>query len=243
MEQIQKVKLAFSFSTRINKLNRKIPERIDWYKLSMSRAREFGHQVIFYGCDKMLKALDGYYDKGVDVSNEYFRLIDDLKIFIHENEPIDIVTIDGDVILNKPLVIDKSVDIVFDKYEDLSYYNFYHKQFDFFKKNNKNIENEVKYLNFNWDRACNVGVLCFNNEEVRDLFIDYYFKFHKYFFDNVLSEGDEAKARHSCVVCQYYMYCLVKSYGLKVSLTRNYGDNDYKHYIGESKWRNNPSDL
>ena len=33
----------------------------------------------------------------------------------------DIVTIDGDVILNKPLVIDKSVDIVFDKYEDLSY--------------------------------------------------------------------------------------------------------------------------
>ena len=75
MEQIQKVKLAFSFSTRINKLNSKISERIDWYKLSMSRAREFGHQVIFYGCDKMLKALDGYYDKGVDVSNEYFRLI------------------------------------------------------------------------------------------------------------------------------------------------------------------------
>ena len=243
MEQVKKVKLAFSFSTKINNLNTKISERIDWYKLSMSRARKFGHQVIFYGCDTMINALDGYYDKGVDVSNEYFRLIDDLKIFIHENESIDIVTIDGDVILNKPLVIDKSVDIAFDKYEDLSYYNFYHKQFDFFKKNNKNIEDEIEHLTFDWDRACNVGVLCFNNKKVRDLFIDYYFKFHKYFFDNVLPEGDIAKARHSCVVCQYYMYCLVKSYGLKVSTTRNYSNNDYKHYIGDNKWRHNPSDL
>ena len=243
MEQIQKVKLAFSFSTKINNLNSKIPERINWYKLSMSKARKFGHQVIFYGCNTMLKTLDGYYDRGVDVSNENFRLIDDLKIFIHENEPIDIVTIDGDVVLNKPLEIDKSVDIVFDQYEEFDFYTFYKTQLNFFKKNNPNIEKEVKYLNLNYHKACNVGILSFNSENIRDLFINNYFMFSKYFFDNVLPKGEKPVLRHSCVICQYYMYCLVKYWGLKVSLTKNYSNNDYRHFIGRIKWRYNPADL
>ena len=74
-------------------------------------------------------------------------------------------------------------------------------------------------------------------------FINHYKKFQKYYFDNILPKGGWAKIKHSAVVCQFYFYCLVKSYNIKVSTTKNYGDNDYTHYIGKRKWMYNPIDL
>tara|TARA_Y100000996_G_C22503489_1_gene635407 strand:+ start:128 stop:850 length:723 start_codon:yes stop_codon:yes gene_type:complete len=236
--------LAFSFSTKFNKYSKHnlLKPTISWYKLSMQKAREFGHHIIFYGCDTMLNELDGYYDRGVDVSDKEFGLVDDLKLYVHEKEPIGTITIDGDLVLNKPLQIDESADMVIEMYEEGNSFRYYKPQFDFFK-HNPSVENDIEYLDFNNKKACNVGILWFKDEKVRDLLINHYKKFQKYYFDNILPKGGWAKIKHSAVVCQFYFYCLVKSYNIKVSTTKNYGDNDYTHYIGKRKWMYNPIDL
>tara|TARA_B100000073_G_scaffold138855_1_gene114138 strand:- start:572 stop:1288 length:717 start_codon:yes stop_codon:yes gene_type:complete len=234
--------LAFSFSTKFNKYTQKRKPTINWYKLSMSKAREFGHNIIFYGCNEMLNELDGFYDRGVDVSDKEFGLIDDLKLYVHEKEPIGTVTIDGDLVLNKPLEIDESADMVIEMYEEGNAFRYYKPQIEYFK-HNKTITEDIEYLDFNNKTACNVGILWFKDEKVRDLLINHYKKFRNYYFKTILPKDYQPTIKHSAIVCQFYFYCLVKSLGIKVSPAKNFGDNDYTHYIGKRKWMYNPVDL
>ena len=91
--------LTYCFTTKFGKYKNN-DYILTFYKLSMTRAKEFGHTISFYGCKYSIDFLKGYYDNCVDISNKKFELVDDLKLYVHETGDIDTITIDGDLILN-----------------------------------------------------------------------------------------------------------------------------------------------
>ena len=116
------MKLIFSFSTKIGDYgggrytkDDKTDHVLELYKVAMERANDFGHEVKFYGCDYCIDFLKGYYNESVSVENIEFDITDDLKMYIHSKEESGIVTIDGDLILNKKLKINENADVVFEK--------------------------------------------------------------------------------------------------------------------------------
>ena len=249
------MKLFFSYSTHIgdyggNRFTKfdKTDEVLELYKISMERAKSFGHTIKFYGCEYSLNYLKEYYDEFVNIDDINFDITDDLKIYIHSKEDINCITFDGDIILENKLHIDTSCDVLFEQIEEFETNLQYHehvtfKMLDVFKK--YKIDEKFKNFSFSPQYYFNVGVLKFKNQETKNLLIQSYYELKKYYLQNI--EPYEKLIPQglivSIIICQYYFTNIIKVKNIKVNFTKNNKQNKYIHYRGHLKFHPNVIQL
>jgi len=238
--------LIFSFSTHIGDYkggrytkDDKTDHVLELYKVAMERANDFGHEVKFYGCDYCIDFLKGYYRESVSVENIDFDITDDLKMYIHSKEESGIVTIDGDLILNKKLKINENADVVFEQIEEVlpNKNPSWSQAPEIFKSLEKyDVYNKFKHFIKGNDTMYNVGILYFKNNEIKKIFLDSFYNIKKWYLTNV--EPNEKLIPKgvivSVILCQYYFKCISDKNKLNVEFAEN--TNDYKHYFGHAKF-------
>lgn len=234
--------LTYCFTTKFGKYKNN-DYILTFYKLAMIRAKEFGHSVTFFGCKYSIDFLKGYYDEVVDISDKNFELVDDLKLYIHEIGSIDTITIDGDLILNDKLIIDEEVDVVYDakEYLDTAWGDVYKKFLPKLKK--YPIEDVIDGFAFDTPFAINVGILKFNNNQTKNLFIEKYKEFREYYLNSIepIEKFKENETFISIIICQFLFGSLINkknisSIGLKYDENKFRYNNHYWHWIGHTKF-------
>ena len=243
--------LIFSFSKRIGDygggrytLLDKNDHVLDLYKVSMQRAKNLGHSIKFYGCSSSLRYLKGFYDTSVNIDNIDLIITDDLKIYIHSQEKLGAITIDGDIILSKKLRIQETADITLEQKEIFVPNSPWQteslfKIIDVFKK--YNIDTKFNNFSFTPNYLFNVGILQFKNESVKNLFISSYYKLRNYYLENIepIEKLIPQGLIVSTVICQYYFTSICKILNIKVSFTDRIQENKYIHLNGQFKFNNN----
>ena len=233
------MKLAYSFDSRLN-----IYPDNDWildiYAAAMTKAKQFGHKVLFYGDSYSINKLKGFYDASEDISDKEFILVDDLKLYIHEVNDLDCVTIDGDIILHDTLILPKGSDVVFELAETRSNvlkkkYNPQHGYFDLVE-----IFNPYMIYSDHWndklELSCNVGMIKFNSQGVKTLFLSEYKKFREHFLSKIEPHEKLLRSKYvpSIIVAQYNFGLLSSHYNVNVKYFKDY--NTYTHFYGKIKF-------
>ena len=228
------MKLIYSYSTKMGNYDDN-----DWimrlYKAAIIRSKQLGYTIKLYGCEFAYDKLKEVVDEWVDISDEEFILTDDLKIYIHSKEGLDCITIDGDIILESNLKLPWDCDIIYEikgivKAKEVTKFQRY---LNIFK--DYDIESNIKYFNYNTSYACSVGILKFNNDEIKQLFISTYYKFREYFLKNITSDNRLFKKDDpAIIVCEYMFACLLEN-------TDYIGKecnpiNNYTHYMSLTKF-------
>lgn len=227
------MKLVYSFTTKMGNYTDN-----DWvviyYKAAMRRAKSLGYTIKFYGCNFMYENLIDDIDEFVNIENEEFILTDDLKIFIHQREDLDCVTIDGDVILESKLILPEDCDVLF----ETKLLNTKNKKFkrymDIFK--NYNTSEHINSFDYDGLNACNVGILKFNNLHTKNLLINRYYQFREWYLKTIeptenLTEWNDP----SIIICEYYFARLMDKNNISYKFCREY--NNYTHYASELKFQ------
>ena len=204
------------------------------FSASMIRSKQLGYQIKLYGCQTTLDYLNGYYDIGVLVDSNQFVFTDDLKIYIHKNEDLNCITIDGDIILYERLNIPNDCDIIFDrrgKIKNKDFNSKYYKIFNILR--NFNIEDDIKYFDFKGVDAFNVGILKFNNSEIKSNMLSSYDTIREYFYKNIYPIiGDEMDL--SVMFCEYYFSRIIKINNIS---TKYFSESSsYEHYFYNKKF-------
>lgn len=102
------------------------------------------------------------------------------KFWALKNEPIGTIHTDFDVFIKKPCIdefYNKNYDLILQNKELNQDYNY---------KKLRNVFNKIKLPNFlpvNHIGSCNVGVIGFNNKELKNKYLDIYFKSVEYYKD------------------------------------------------------------
>ncbi len=227
------MKLVYSFTTKMGNYTDN-----DWvviyYKAAMRRARELGYKIKFYGCNFMYENLVDDIDEFVNIENEEFILTDDLKIFIHQKEGLDCVTIDGDIILESKLVLPEDCDVLFETKLLNTKNPKFNRYMDVFKK--YNTSEYINSFDYNGLHACNVGVLKFNNIHTKNLLINRYYEFRKWYLETIEpSENLTQWNDPAIIICEYYFGRLLEKNNISYKFCRDF--NDYTHYASELKFQ------
>ena len=238
--------VCFGFDRRIG-LYSDINYILDIYKASMTTFCDVGKSGVtpkLYADTETLQYLKGYYGegKGIDISNKTFTHVDDLKVYIHSNEDLNCITIDGDILfqdtLRFPNQLNTKVYFEIEETEARSLHPKYDKNNGYetlrrvFKKHN--VADFVKDYDYKNTSAYNVGILKFQCQKTKDLLIERYYDIRKY-FDNVIAGDEEIESWHipSIMLTQYYWGSICKKNKIDVTFLKDF--NQYTHLYG--KWK------
>ena len=224
--------LIYTFDKNVHKDDSHRFEVIKSYYInSIKSAKKYGHATEIYTNTNI-------FDEYVDVSNYInttFTFWDGFKTLplLDKNNG---VLIDGDIIFHWKLPEFKSdVDLYFDGWE--SWIDLYSK-----------CVNELTYLGIGdiipeWEnvpqRVINIGLLKINNSELRNLYLDRWYKMYQFCNDN----------KHNMEY--FYMCCTITSQYLLTLLSKNYKIENlsnrlgkpnyhYTHFVGQQKYNSNP---
>jgi len=224
--------LVYGYTTHMNRY-----EDNEWvvsyYTASIRKSKSLGYYIKMYGCDYMQLHLESEVDEFINIENHQFDYTDDLKIYIHSNENIDCITIDGDVILDSKLKNHIQYDVLFDRKGQVNHskeISKYRTHLNVFQK--YDVESNVKYFDYNGEYACNVGIIKFNNIDVKKKMIDSYDEFKSYYKKNI--EPFEKLNDPAIILCEYNFERIISKEGIKVGF---YNDHDmYMHYANYMKF-------
>lgn len=243
------VNLFWSYDSRMN-LYQDLGYVMDLYRASMIRAKSLGYSINFYGDYNSINYFRGVVDNSYDISDIHFGVVDDLKLYIHSQNDLNCVTIDGDLILEKPLEFlePERVHVYFDfpetkkdiLREENNVYNGYGDLKRIFKMNNA----RDKFPSFNYDNdfACNTGLIKFNNQETKDLFLSEFKRIQEFFVSEIepksIKSGEKQFSLKQIrfILAQYYYGCIISD--LKIPAMFLSGYNDYNHLYGNKKFEN-----
>lgn len=209
---------------------------LNYYKRSMFDAHQFGHHTTIYTNDLLFKELD-YCDKLEWVDSSDILFWDEFKRFPLENSDKDFLLVDGDIIFHSPFVVNKTVDVLIDSYEEFNWKVLY--EIDV---------NTLSYLKIDevipeWDgkrrAAFCTGILSFNNKEFQELYLDRYNKF-KEFVDKHRQMLNVSKC--TAIGAQYLLATIadVKGYShYAYSKTPRRNNGIYTHFAGKKKLTDN----
>lgn len=225
-------KLVYSFTTKMGNYTDNAWVII-YYKAAILRARQLGYTIKLYGCDFIYDNLKDYVDEFVNIQNEEFILTDDLKMYIHSNEDLNCITIDGDVILESRLNLPTECDVLFERKLLNTKNKKFKRYMDIFKK--YDVANHIEHFDYNGLHASNVGILKFNTQSTKDLLLKSYYNFRKYYLDNIEPfENLIEYSDPSIIVCEYYFPRVMKANNITYKFCSD--SNDYIHYASETKF-------
>lgn len=210
----------------------------DWvviyYRASIRIAKKLGYKIKFYGCDFIYNNLKDDIDEFVSIENETFILTDDLKMFIHSNENLDCITIDGDIILDSPLNLPTDCDVLFETKLLNTRNKKFKKYIEIFKK--YDVINNIKYFDYDGLHASNVGILKFNTQESKNILLESYYNFRKYYLENIEPHENLTNWNDpSIIVCEYYFPKVMEAKGITYKFCKDF--NRYTHYASETKFQ------
>lgn len=205
------------------------------YRASITKSKELGYTIKLYGCNFAYKKLNDLIDEYVDISDNDFILTDDLKLYIHSVENLDCITIDGDLILNSKLSFPIECDIIYERRGIVKPNgdSKMQKHLNMFKK--YNVETAIPYFNYNNRYVCGVGILKFNNQEAKDLFLESYYSFREYFINTIRPNNEfHPKDDPAIIICEYMFGCILG----KTDYIGKWCNeiNDYTHYMSLTKF-------
>ena len=241
----QRMKLYYSFDKKIN-WHTDYDYIYRMYRASMLSAKKHGHEIYFYGDSDSISKLYGSYDEFVCTDDVQFDLVDDLKIYIHTQEDLDCVTIDGDVFIGRNGLPPMTDSMAWFEYKETKKqeinkkgipYNGYLPMLDVFDE--FNTSDYIEDFIVDNLEACNVGVIKFNDENVKELFINSYFRFKDFFLKNIEPNYNfrEQGMIPSLIVCQYYFASLATYYEIDIEFMYNHRRlYPYRHFVGPNKF-------
>ncbi len=207
------------------------------FRASMIRSKELGYVIKLYGCHFTYEKLHDLIDEYVDIEDKDFQLTDDLKLYIHSEEDLDCITIDGDIILDGKLKFPKDCDMIYERKgvvlssrEDTKFKRYLERIFKHF-----DVESNVPYFNYNATYACSVGILKFNNQETKDFFLSSYYNFRKYYIESIEPNIVlTVKCDFAIIICEYLFACLLDGTSY---VGKECNDiNTYTHYMSLTKF-------
>jgi len=256
------MKLTYSFDNRMGWYDEDSDIRTKWhtdkkyiydmYKASMIRAKKFEYEIVFYGDSLSIKELDGYYDSCICIDDIEFELLDDLKIWIHKNNDLDCITIDGDIILTDKLNMPPSTDDVWFEYKEtkknaldkkFDIQNGYHTMIDIFKE--ADTQKYIPEFSYHNGVAWNVGFIKFNNQKTKDILLNGYYNLKNFYLTKIDNSFEFRKKGilPSLIVCQYHFGNLVTHHKLTASTLKDYNPKKYSHWVGEIKFMEGCRDV
>jgi hypothetical protein len=227
--------------TNIN-INKTI--RINFYRLSIYKAKELGYYTVIYVDKKSEKYFIDLVDEIILVDDEsvYKKAWDYLKIYVLENRNDEFILIDGDVILNKKLP-DFDADIIVDTLEDGNWEIEYLETINQLKDANINSIIDI------WDNkkvlVINAGILYFKNDELKKIYVQNW----KRLYNWVISKDIEVNyIILTMVLTQYLLTILSNHLKMKIQPINKYmfeKSEYYTHYFGIHKFESNlvPTDI
>jgi len=245
------VKLFWSFDSRMN-LYGATEYMYDLYRASMLRAKNLGYEINFYGDDVAINKFQGYVDNFYDITPIHFEIVDDLKLYIHTQNDLDCVTIDGDLILHERLMFP-------DPENNKLYFDFPETNKDILKEENNKYNGygdlkrifekyDTKYFfphfNYNNDIACNTGLIKFNDQKIKDLFIHEFKGVNNYFVKHIEpfeKENMDAMRKIRFIIAQYHFGCLIRSLDIQTVFLKE--NNNYVHLFGNEKFYDHNKEM
>lgn len=205
---------------------------INFYRLSIYNASKLGYDC-FLVADKEFSN----YFKDLDVEIKIIdrklnSIFDNVKVYALEVIE-DCILIDGDLILNKRLPATES-DVTFESYETNAWDAFYKKAVDHINKL------DVQEIIPEWtgkkiSRINNLGLLNFQNSNLRQLYIDRCWQLEEFLADKIKTD---ITYRTACA--QYLLSELIEKYRATSSNYKTLADSStYNHYLGSKKFKLN----
>lgn len=236
------MKLYYSFDSRLKWFDDD-NYILDLYKFTMSSAKKLNNEIIFYGDTKSINYLDGYYDSSVCIDDVDIRFLDDVKMYIHSKEGLDCITVDGDLLIHKnfeTLNGDAWFELNWKMTDELQEY--YKKQLSIFK----NIIPQIKYFESNETEYVNVGLIKFNNQSIKDYFLESYYNIRNLYIKDGVSFKPKYRQEFfpSIVFTQYYFNCIIKNNSwFDIKYFKDHYDSYYTHYVGDFKFGNEIKEI
>ena len=224
--------LIYTFDKNVHKDDSHRFEVIKSYYInSIKSAKKLGHTTEIYTNTNIF---DDYVDTSnkIDSTFTFWDAFKTLPLLDNKNG----VLVDGDIIFHWRLPEFKSdVDLYFDGWE--SWIDLYSK-----------CVNELSYLGVGdiipeWEnkpqRVINIGLLKINNSELKELYLDRWYKMYKFCNDN--KHNMEYFYMCCTITSQYLLTLLSKNYKIK-NLSNRLGKPNYyyTHFVGQQKYSSNP---
>ena len=235
------MKLIWGYSRRMGYNSEREDYIMDLYKASMIRAKELGHQINFYGDKDSIKILKPYIDGYVvDITSKGFKYIEDLKVFVHSIENLDACYIDGDLILEERLT-DLPGDVWFDFLEnrnklsgkDKTYTEGFYQMVSIFDSYDA-VKKIVPGWRNNLEFTPNVGLFKFNNNIVKNNYLNTYYNLRSYYQTFIEEENDFGRFDPSLVIGQYMWGCLNEYHSYDCNFANE--SFNYTHFWGNLKY-------
>lgn len=210
-----------------------------WISKSIESARKLNYKIELY-------TNDSNFVKGLDIDEVHFiddeyELWDSFKIYVLENRiDSNYFLSDSDIIFNKQIPLDNSVDLYFDGTELYNWDWAYKTTMDYLKDNS--VFDEIPFWKYDKIPVFNVGILKINNPTLRDNYIFYWKKLYsivKPHFDNI------DKTFVTAIITQYLLTLLSQSNNYtSIHFTQDgewpYNNDFYNHFCGYLKIKNPP---
>jgi hypothetical protein len=205
-----------------------------YYINSINSAKRLGYKTEIYTNSDIF---NNYVDIINNISNE-FTFWDGFKTLPLLDET-DGLLVDGDILFHSKMpVFDNDVDLYFDGWE--SWLELYSECV------NELTSLGVKEIIPEWEsipqRVINIGILKINNTELRELYLDRWYKMYKFCNDN----KNNMKYFYMCctITSQYLLTLLSKKYNTQ-NLSNILGKSNgyYTHFVGQQKYKSNPLSI
>ena len=161
------------------------------------------------------------------------------KFYALREEPLGSVHIDGDVFIKSKECLDiintNDYDLLIQNEEQTVEINMY-------PKDSKKLEHLIypEYIQKVYPKAYNTGILCFNNEKLKDKFITNYFFFHEQIINDEKIKQFWDIDRETCpdiIVEQLFIHQLSLGYKALCITDVLLDTKSYQHVIGKKKYR------
>lgn len=220
--------------------NQYLEINLDWYKLSMFKAKELGYKTVMYCDDHLLEFWQSleYLDE-VNLVKEPFAdwYWDGYKfyaLYVRDDFPI---ALDHDVILNTHF-LNKKEDIIVDSF-DTNRHLIYNNN-DYLTPY---LENGVKDIVPEWSDekiplACS-GVIRITNKEVKDLFFKRYLELYDFTLKHNIPTSYATGVGGEFLLsymANYYNWS-TSAYNQCIIPNKQYDNNTYRHYFGDVKYK------
>lgn len=209
---------------------------LNYYLLSIEKAKEFGYYTIMYCNPSSAKYFEGIVDE-INLIEKYENTIlwDGIKTYPIEVRRDEYCLIDGDVLLHKPLPKFTN-DIVFDAYETGNFERDYKETVD--KLDTMGIQDLIPEWSPKKIPIASSGFMYLNNNEFRELYVQKWKVFNKFILENQkIINTFEA----SIIAGQFLFTLLLNYYKFDCKPMSEYmGEKNefYIHYFGGRKYKN-----
>lgn len=206
---------------------------LKYFELSIRLARQYHHIVLY--TDEVGKSRLGHLVDEVKLLERTpdYVLWSESQIEAISREEGQFLHIDGDVLLHDKLYLPKDVDIYYEHIEVGLYDRFYRPKIKLFSE--RGIQDHFPEWSTEDTGIFNIGIVGFNSEEAKKIYLDRYYSNAKWYKSTLLNELGIYDHSAAMVLQQHSLTCIAKYHNFTSASLFTY--NEYIHMFGRKKYR------